>query len=413
MDPPLISVELALEKLLQDVGPVSSEVVPLSKALWRVLAEDIHASIDLPPFNNSAMDGFAVRAKDVVGASEDHPVRLQVVGDISAGEGNVIKIQAEQAARIMTGAVIPEGSDAVVPVEFTGDPYALSGKGISDDVEIMKEVKPNDYIRKAGQDVLKGSMVLTKGHRLRPQDIGMLAALGISSPIVYRKPRVALISTGDELIDIDDELRPGTIRDSNRYALAAALESAGAVTVTIGTVADDPQELTECLDLCVGSGADLILSSAGVSMGAFDFVRTVVESKGQLEFWRVNIRPGKPILKGTYKGIPIIGLPGNPVSALITFDIFVKPFIYGLSGAKTADRLKLMATLIHPVETDGRESYLRAKVIPGVNGYEVGLVGSQDSGVLSSLIEANALIRIPAGTVSLSKGEDVEVFTLL
>ena len=407
-----MSVTQALESLLQDVGTVSAETVPLSRALRRVLAQDILAPLDLPPFSNSAMDGFAVRAKDVADASQGNPVHLKIVGDVLAGEAKATSLQVGQAVRIMTGAVIPKGADAIVPVEFTNDPGALTEKALPEIVVILKGVKSGDFVREAGQDVKQGNKVLSSGHRVRPQDIGMLAALGVSNPSVYRKPKVAIISTGDELIDLDGELRPATIRDSNGYALAAAIESSEAEPIPMGIVADDPQQLTERLDLCVESSADLIISSAGVSMGAFDFVRTVVENKGHLEFWRVNIRPGKPILKGSYGGIPIIGLPGNPVSALITFEIFVKPFIDRLSGAKLSERLVVMASLIHPVISDGRESYLRAKLTQGDHGYEVGLVGSQDSAVLSSLLEANALIRIPAGIKSLSKGEIIEVLAL-
>jgi molybdopterin molybdotransferase len=409
---PLLSVEKALEKLLENVSPLSIESVSLSNALTRVLAEDVYAPLDMPPFNNSAMDGFAVRSEDVAGVSKGNPVRLKVVGDISAGEGDVRRIHSGQAARIMTGAVIPEGADAVVPVEFTDDPTELSGKELPDVVVIKKGVQSGEYVRKAGQDVQKGRLVLSCGSRLRPQDIGMLAALGVSTPRVYRKPKVAVISTGDELVELDEELQPGTIRDSNGYAITAAVKSSGAIPLALGIVNDDPQKLAERLDLAVDRGADLLISSAGVSMGAFDFVRSVIESKGKLEFWRVNIRPGKPILKGIYEGVPMIGLPGNPVSALVTFEIFVKPYIYRLCGAKSSQRLKLMATLIHPVKTDGRESYLRANLVQAANGYEVGLVGSQDSGVLSSLVKANALVRIPAGIESLSKGEIVEVWAL-
>jgi molybdopterin molybdotransferase len=404
----LLSVKQALSKLLQDVVPVSTEEVPLTQSFARVLAQDIIASLNLPPFSNSAMDGFAVIASDVQDSSEQNPIRLQVIGDIAAGVGEIAPLHTGQSMRIMTGAVIPEGADAVVPVEFTDHPQALSEQRLPEFVVVVKSVNSGDYIRRAGQDVGIGSKVLSHGQRLRPQDLGMLAALGVSCPIVFRKPRVALISTGDELVGIDEELRPGTIRDSNGIALAAAVESSGAEPIKLGIVADDPQELKSRLDQCVEAKVDLILSSAGVSMGAFDFVRNVLENNGRLEFWRVNIRPGKPILKGDYKGVPIIGLPGNPVSALITFEIFVKSFIHRLSGVISATPLRAMATLTHPVESDGRESYLRAKLTQS----EVDLTGSQDSGVLSSLLSANALIRIPAGVKFLKSGEMVEVLTL-
>jgi molybdopterin molybdotransferase len=408
----MLSVEEALEQLLKDVEPLPTEDIPLSDALSRVLAEDVISTLDLPPFPNSSMDGFAVRAEDVQAAAEKKPVILKVVADISAGEGTVAALQKGLAARIMTGGALPDGADAVVPVEFTNNSDSLSGKDLQENVTVLKGVSSGDFIRAVGQDVPKGTKILSVGHRLRPQDIGMLAALGIDSPKVFRKPIVAIISTGDELIDVGDELRPGTIHDSNGYSLSAAVQASGGIPVPMGIVPDDTQKLEEKLDRCVKSKVDLIVSSAGVSMGAFDFVRSVVQNKGQLEFWRVNIRPGKPIIKGLYGGIPILGLPGNPVSALVIFELFVKPFLNRLSGAKSVKRLRLMARLIHPIETGGRENFLRAEVKQDARSYEVRLTGSQDSGVLSSLIKANALIRVPAGIKSLSSGDLVEVIVL-
>jgi molybdopterin molybdotransferase len=358
------------------------------------------------------MDGFAVRSEDLTGVSEHNPVTLEVVADISAGEASVVALHKDQAARIMTGAVLPDGSDAVVPVEYTNDPEALSGKDLPDTVTVLKGIASGDFIRLSGQDVIEGTEVLSRGHRLRPQDIGMLASLGVGRPRVYQRPRVALISTGDELVDVEDELRPGFIRDSNGYALNAAIQASRAVPILLGIVPDDPFKLEAKLNRCVELKVDVIVSSAGVSMGAFDFVRSVIEKKGHLEFWRVNIRPGKPILKGSFGGIPILSLPGNPVSALVTFEIFVKPFLNRLSGAKSYRSLKIFAKLVHPIETDGRESFLRAEVMQAEQGYVVRLTGNQDSGILSSLIKANALIRVPAGVKSLSSADFVEVISM-
>jgi molybdopterin molybdotransferase len=358
------------------------------------------------------MDGFAVRAIDVRGATAQNPVKLRVVGDISAGKVLDIPVGKKQALRIMTGGVLPEGADSVVPVEYTDNPNALVDTKLEAFVEVHKEVSEGEFIRLSGQDVHKGTRVLSSGHRLRPQDIGILAALGISKISVYRRPQVAVISTGDELVDIGEALSSGRIFDSNGYALEAAVKSAGAIPLRMGIVPDDAIKLNEAFTRCVQIGADLIISSAGVSMGAYDFVRTVVEKHGHLEFWKVNIRPGKPILMGSYRGIPIMGLPGNPVSALVTFEIFVKPLINQMAGEKSIDRIKFLAKLLHPIISDGRESFLRARVTQVEKSFEVQLVGSQDSGVLSSLVEANALIRIPAGKKNTSRGELVEVWIL-
>jgi molybdopterin molybdotransferase len=411
-DNKLMSVDQALKMLLVDVESLSPEVVALDMSIGRILAQDIKAELDLPPFHNSSMDGFAVRAEDVSGASKQNPIRLEVVGDISAGVGQSVEITENQAARIMTGGVLPQGADSVVPVEYTSSPEALAEKELSPLVEIRREVSLGAFIRAAGQDVQQGAQILSKGHQLRAQDIGMLAALGLAELNVYTRPRVAVLSTGDELVDVGKQLSPGQIFDSNGYAISAALVSAGAIPDRVGIVPDDPSKLRDALMQCVKSRVDLIISSAGVSMGAYDFVRPVIEKHGQLDFWKVNVRPGKPILRGAYQGIPFIGLPGNPVSALVTFEIFVKPVVYKLCGRPIQERITIPARLSHEISTDGRESYLRASVNQIDNNFEVQLVGSQDSGVLSSLVEANALIRLPAGREKFSKGEIVDVWFL-
>ena len=408
----LLNVPEALEMVLEGIQPLPSEEVQLANANGRVLAQKIFAQIDLPPFTNSSMDGFAVRAVDTRGASQDHPVELDVVGDISAGHVVDIPLGKNQAMRIMTGGVLPHGADAVVPVEYTGNPESLVNQKLEPWVLIHKEVSKGEFIRLSGQDVHRGAPILSSGHRLRPQDIGILAALGTSKLSVFQRPLVAVISTGDELVEIGKSLSSGQIFDANGYALCAAVESAGATPLRLGIVPDEANKLRQVFDQCVKAGVDLILSSAGVSMGAYDFVRTVIEEHGYLDFWKVNIRPGKPILKGSYQNVPIMGIPGNPVSALITFEIFVKPLIHRLGGVKSSERGWLFAQILHPVSSDGRESYLRACVSQGESGYEVQLVGSQDSGVLSSLVDANALVRIPAGKKTTSKGESVEVWIL-
>ncbi len=407
----LLSVEEALERLLQRLSPVETEAVSLEGAVGRVLAEPAVASTDLPPFANAAMDGYAVRAGDVAGAGPDHPVTLKVVADVGAGLEDLPPIGAGEAARIMTGAPLPPGADAVVPVEDTSTPEAMAGTSAPSEVRVLRAVRSGDYVRPAGLDVRRGETVLAPGRRLRPADVGMLAAVGVSRPRVYRRPRVAILSTGDELVEVHEPLRPGKIRDSNSYALLAACRQAGAEAVRLG-VAPDLEEAVEAKLEEAAMGADLLLSSAGVSMGARDYVRLVLERRGELGFWRVNIRPGKPLAFGRYQDLPFLGLPGNPVSALVTFEVFVRPVLARLAGLARVERLVVRARLEEPVKSDGRESYLRAHLEWREGEYLARLAGSQDSSVLSSLVKANALVVIPAGVRSVEAGEAVEAWLL-
>ncbi len=408
----LLGVSEALEKLLTHFEPLPTEQIPLSKALSRVLAEDIFAGHPLPPFNNSSMDGYAVRSQDLIGASKISPVALDVIGDISSGVIELMPLTEKTAMRIMTGAPLPPGADSVVPVEETSRPNAMAHQDLPENVLILTPVQKGDYVRDTGQDVSQGQKVLERGHRLRPQDIGMLAAVGIAEPLVHSIPKVALLSSGDELVDVADDLLPGFIRDSNGYSLSAAVHAVNATPLRMGIAPDDPERVEEMLQIAVETGANLIVSSAGVSMGAFDFVRSVIEKRGRLEFWRINLRPGKPLIFGFFDEVPVLGLPGNPVSALVTFEIFVRPVVDKLSGVLTTKRKKFHAILDHDIESDGRESYLRASVKWNGDTYEAKLVGSQDSGVLSSLVEANALIIIPAGVKSVEQGSIVEAWHL-
>jgi len=405
---PSLSVTQALARLLATIHPLLKEQVPLIDCLGRVLAQDVVAEIDLPPFSNSAMDGYAVRSADVIHASAERPVTLTVVWNDAVEYEALQMLGPGEAVPIMTGGPLPPGSDAVLPVEFTSDTSAMAGRTLSDRIEVLKPVEREGYLRGVGQDVPRGTLVLQDGHRLRPQDISMMAALGISNPSVYRRPMVAILSTGDELLEIDKPLIPGHVHDANSYGLVAAVQAAGAIALRLGIAADQVEAVVERLDYAVESGVNLIISSAGVSMGAFDFVRSALEAHGELTFWRVNLRPGKPIVSGSYRGVPFLGLPGNPVSALVTFQLFAYPVIARLSGSRGAEPLKLMVRVDHALQSDGRESYLRAQVRWEEGEYRVRLTGSQDSGVLSSLVAANALLVVPAGVETVKAGEILE-----
>ncbi len=408
----LLAVSDALERVLANFSALAIEHVPLARSVGRVLAEDILAQMDLPPFHNSAMDGFAVRSSDVVDASSDRPVALNVVGDIAAGGVIDLEIQAGQAVRIMTGAPVPGGADAVVPVELTDFTLRQAGTAAPSTVKVFQPVNDGANIRPAGEDARRGEVVLDSGKRVRPQEAGLLGTLGVAQVPVRRKPRVAILSTGDELLAVDMPLQPGKIHDANTYVLTGMVEESGGEAVNLGIVEDRPEAVQEALDRAVAAGVDLIVSSAGVSVGALDFVRSVVSSNGQLTFWRVNMRPGKPLAFGRYGAIPFIGLPGNPVSASIGFEVFVRPALFKMLGLRRLRPAFWQATLAETVESDGRESYLRGVVYRNNGELFVRLTGHQGSGNLRSLVQANALLFIPSGVKSLPSGAQV-LFWLL
>jgi len=408
----LLSVTAAVQRLLDHFAPLSPEPLPLSQAGGRVLAEAVRARFDLPPFPNSSMDGFAVQAQDVAAASPEHLVALQVVADIPAGQAPEVHLGPGQAARIMTGAFLPEGATAVVPVEDTDFNYRQPGLPPPERVSVFAPVTAGDNVRPKGQDVRAGELVMQPGCRLRAQDLGFLAMLGVGEAVVYRRPRVAVFSTGDELLDLDQPIAPGKIYDSNSYILEELINRAGGSSIRMGIIPDREEAVQAALDEAVAAEVDLILSSAGVSVGAFDFVRQVVEARGRLEFWRVNMRPGKPLAFGEYRGIPFIGLPGNPVSAFVGFEVFVRPALLKMSGLKNPRRPSIRVRLDEPVESDGRESYLRAVVTETSGERRAVLTGHQGSGNLRSLVQANALLLIPSGVKSLPSGAEVNAWYL-
>jgi molybdopterin molybdotransferase len=356
------------------------------------------------------MDGFAVRAADVRAAAPGSPVVLAVIADIPAGTATTAALQTGQAARIMTGAPLPDGADAVVPVEDTDQQPEFNSPENLAQVRVLRGVQPGSFIRPRGQDVRQGQTLLEKGRKLLPQDVGILASIGLASVSVYRRPRVALFSSGDELVPPGQPLGPGQIYDSNGFVLAAMLERAGAEILRLSTAPDDPSLIKATLDRAAAERADLIVTSAGVSVGAFDFVRQVIEDHGSLDFWKVNMRPGKPLAFGSFSGIPLIGLPGNPVSAFVGCRVFVVPVIDQLSGRERGFSHRRKAVLGEPLESDGRESYLRAVVSFPEGQPTAILTGHQGSGNLFSLVQANALLIVPSGVKSLPSGAEVEIW---
>jgi molybdopterin molybdotransferase len=409
---PLLDVSEARLRLLSHFSTLEVIEIPLADGVARVLGKSIFAPISLPPFNNSAMDGFAVKSKDTEGAARSRPIELEVIADIPAGKAADIQIQSNQCARIMTGAVIPFGADAVIPVEETDFGIRNAGVEAPEKVQLFQFVQPGENVRYSGEDMQKGEKVMEAGHVLRPQDVGLLSMLGVSKLSVSRKPRVAIFSSGDELIPVEEPLTPGKIHDANIYTLKGLVELSGSEAIDLGIAADEPGEVQAILQKAHESDVDLILSSAGVSVGALDFVRNVIEQEGEIEFWRVNMRPGKPFAFGYYQKTPFIGLPGNPVSAFVGFEVFVRPALLKMQGRREWLRSDIEARVMEDIHSDGRESYLRAVVSKTDGEFIARLTGHQGSGNLHSLVQANALLLIPSGVKSVPSGARLKAWLL-
>lgn len=397
----MISVEEALKTILINFRPLGLEKINILDGRGRVIGEDILASRNIPSANNSAMDGYAVRHIDTKGAARDKPLKLKIIEDIPAGKVALKKINKGEAARIMTGAVIPEGADAVVRQEDT----LKDGKTVI----IYTSAKKADHIRFAGEDVRKSELVMKKGGALRPADIGMLAALGKAFVSVYQKPRVAIMSTGDELVDIEIDPPPGKIVNSNSYSLAAQVLECGAIPIMLGISKDKKSDLEETFKTAMH--ADLIISSGGVSVGDFDFVKNVMGEIGNaMHFWQVAMRPGKPLAFGAIEGVPLFGLPGNPVSAMVSFEQFVRPSLLKMQGYKNIFRQTIKAICAEDFQKQaGFKHFIRAVVKKGKSKYVVTTTGDQGSGILKSMVTANGLIVMGENETRIEKGTEVTV----
>jgi molybdopterin molybdotransferase len=398
----MLPVAEAQRLVLDQIQPCDAESVELLESLGRVLAEDVIAQDDLPPFDNSGMDGYAVRAEDVADASRETPITLSVVADIAAGHPTDILVGRGQAARIMTGAPIPQGADAVVPVEVTDEP--MRGGALPATIGVLARPRQGEHIRPAGGDVRRGQRALNAGAVIRPAEIALLAALGRARARVIRRPRVAILATGDELVHPGEALQPGQIRNANGIGTAAQVIRAGGAPIQLGIARDTVEDVRFKLGEGLAAEADLFVVSAGVSVGAYDLVKEVVQAEGHLSFWRVRMRPGKPLAFGRFCGVPFFGLPGNPVSALLTFEQFVRPAILKMSGRARRFRPQVQVELAEDVTGDGRETYARALVAREGNRYIARLSGGQASNVLSALVAANALVIVPEGQTRLAAG---------
>jgi molybdopterin molybdotransferase len=405
----LLNVDQALQQVLQDIHPLPAETVDLLAGLGRVLADGTVAEVDLPPFPNSSMDGYAVRAEDVQSASQDRPVHLNISMDIPAGVAPEKPLKPGEAARIMTGAPMPDGADAIVPVENTDTSWTPGDDTpLPTQVAIFRSVKAGDYVRPIGEDIQAGQSIIQAGTVLRAEEIGILAALGRPQIFVFRQPRVAILSTGDELVEIDHPLNRGKIRDSNSYSLAALVSTYGGIPLRIPTARDTLDDMRRRFKEALDLKPDLILSSAGVSVGAFDVVRTIIDELGKVDFWRINLRPGKPLAFGQVGNAPFFGLPGNPVSAMVTFDVFVRPVLLKLGSRPDVSR-SITAILGEDIRSDGRRSYLRVKLSHENGHYVAHMTGTQSSGALTSMVLADGLLIVPENVTEAAAGTEYPV----
>lgn len=401
-----ISVEEARRIVLEAAAPLPSELVPASEALGRVLAESVSSDRSLPPADCSAMDGYAVRAEDLAGASDRSPRELSVVFEVAAGGRSEHPLRSGEAARIFTGAPIPTGADTVVRQEDAD----LSGERVG----IRVAPRRGEHVRAAGGDVTRGDLVLEPGARIGPAEIGMLASLGRSLVRVHRRPRVAIASGGDELIEPDGDPAGGRIVASNAYSLAAQCAEAGAETTNLGIARDTREDLTRVFR--AGLSADLLVSSAGVSVGDHDHVRAVIEGLGgRLRFWGVQMKPGYPLAFGRIgdEGPWVFGLPGNPVSAMVTFEQFVRPVLLGMGGHASCFRPVVTAVLAAPLtKKAGRLHFVRVHLKRDGDQILASSTGDQGSGVLRSMTLAQGLLVFPAEATTLAAGERVRVQVL-
>jgi molybdopterin molybdotransferase len=394
----MLTFDDARQRILATVPTLRFEQVSLHEGLGRVLAEDIRARRDAPPWDNTAVDGFAVQAADTCGASADKPVALSIIETVAAGIMPSMTVGPGQATRIMTGAPMPAGANAVVMVEDTDS--------TDNQVHIKAAAEETDNIRPQGEDVRAGDVVLATGTELKPAHLGMCAQLGRSQFMVSRRPIVAILSTGDELAELDEPLTEEKILNVNSHAIAAQVVEAGAIPLRLGIAKDTPDAIRAGIQ--AGLEADVLLISGGVSMGDFDFVKPIMdELGGGLDFWKVRIKPARPLAFGVIGGVPTFGLPGNPVSSMVSFELFVRPFLRQAMGHQNLDRPVIHATLAKPIKkSPGRRFFLRAHVIQEDNGYRCHITGSQGSGMLTSMVQADGLIDlaedlagpIPAGT---------------
>ena len=423
----LLSLEEALERLLDRVDTLGAEMAPLPEAAGRVLAADVYGDVSLPPWDNSAMDGFAVRAADVAAASPDRPVELRVVGEVAAGKAPRKTLRRGEALRILTGAPVPPGADAVVPIEDTSawhGPRQAAGAPLPATVAIHRAVTPGAHVRRQGEDVVAGDRLLRAGQRVGGGAVALAAAVGRDRCSVVRRPHLALLATGDEIVAPGRKPGPGQIHDANSAALTVLGQRAGALVRSFGIAPDELAAVTARLSEVL-AWADVVVVTGGVSVGARDVVKDAFEALGSVEFWRVAVQPGKPLAfgraargRGAPPGGPVLlfGLPGNPVSSYVTFELFVRPALRRLAGLPPLDRVTERAVLGETVSTSReRRAFLRVRLEPSADpaGLPIArLSGGQGSHVLSALAAADGLAVVPEGVGEAAAGTEVDVWPI-
>ncbi|MYD50302.1 MAG: molybdopterin molybdotransferase MoeA [Dehalococcoidia bacterium] len=410
----MISVEDARERILGFFSQLGTEERAISDALGQVLTEDIVGKFDVPPWDNSAMDGYALQAPDIADAHPDAPVTLDVIGSIAAGDVPSQSVKQGAAIRIMTGAPLPDGADAVVPFEDTDEGERGMGGQTPDEISVRIPVPPGGNVRPAGGDIAAGTTVIEAGTVLRASEIGVLASLGFGTVKVIRRPVAAILATGNELIEPSEAYQPGKIYNSNSYGVAAAVHASGGIPKRLGIARDTVESISAALQEGMAE-ADVVISTAGVSKGDYDLVKDVLAQHGRIELWSVRMRPAKPLAFGMLSGndgrqVPLLGLPGNPVSSLVAFEQLGRPALYKMMGRGDFERPTVQAVLEEPIHNyDARRVYARAIVSKRNGTYYARLTGEQGSNVLTSMSRANGLAICPEDDPVKQAGEVVTV----
>lgn len=415
VDEDMLSVEEAYQRIMSCFSPLETEEKALQDCLGQVLAANITSPLDLPPLTNSAMDGYAVRQEDIREASGQSPRQLRVIGLVAAGQVSSQTVTSGTAIRIMTGAPIPAGADTVVPFEETDEMRQRDSGQTLEQINIEAGLPPGSNVRPSGEDVLKGQLVLEAGTLIRPSVVGVLASLGLQQARVIRRPVVSILATGDELVGVGEALGPGQIFDSNSAGVAASVVAAGGLPRVLGIARDTLDSLHQKLEEVTGS--DLLITSAGVSKGDYDIVKDVLNERGDINFWSVRMRPAKPLAFGHLRGggspIPMLGLPGNPVSAMVAFEMFARPAIRTMLGMSNLARPMVPGILTGPIfNGDGRRVYARVEVEKRDGIYYAAPTGPQGSNILTSMSRANGLAICPDDEAYRQAGDPVDIIML-